>query len=146
MHADFPLPDIAWEPTREYWAGAARGQLLITRCDTCARYVWYPEPPCRYCGGARFGWTEVCGRGALFSWSVIRHAWIPQFAAQLPFISALVALQEDPAVRLVTCIVGCDPEDLRCDMPVAVVFGPLRFPGVQREVMAPLFSPVGAAK
>ena len=51
MHADFPLPDVSWEPTREFWAGAARGQLLITRCEACGGYVWYPQPPCRGCGG-----------------------------------------------------------------------------------------------
>ena len=142
MHADFPLPDLAWEPTREFWAAAARGQLMITRCDRCARFVWYPESPCRYCGGARLTWTQVSGRGTLFSWSVVRHAWVPQFAAQVPFVSGLIALDEDPAVRLVSYIVDCAPSDLRCDMPVHAVFRPLRFAGVEREAIAPMFTPV----
>ena len=141
MHADFPLPDIDWEPTRELWAGAARGALLITRCDACARYVWYPETPCRYCGGTSLTWTAVSGRGRLFAWSVVRHAWIPQVADRLPFATGLVALEEDPAVRLVTCIVDCAPEALRCDMPVHVVFRPLQYPGIERTVVAPLFAP-----
>lgn len=142
MHADFPLPDVTWEPTREFWNGAARGELLITRCDACGRYVWYPEPPCRSCGGTRLTWTPVSGRGTLFSWSVLHHAWIPQFKEQLPFVTGLVALQEDPAVRLVSYIVGCSHADLRCEMPVRVVFRPLRYPGVAGEVIAPLFRPV----
>jgi uncharacterized OB-fold protein len=139
MHADFPLPDVAWEPAREFWAGAARGQLLITRCTVCGRYVWYPQPPCRYCGGTRLRWTEMSGRGTLFSWSVLHHAWIPQFAARVPFVAALVALREDPAVRLVTAVVDCAPRTLRCDMPVRATFRPLRFPGVDREVPAVMF-------
>lgn len=141
MHTDFPLPDVHWEPTREFWAGAARGVLLLPRCDTCARFVWYPETPCRGCGGERLTWIEVSGRGRLFSWSVVRHAWIPQFAAQLPFVTALVALDEDPRVRLVTYVVDCAPDALRCDMPVRAVFRPLRYPGVTGEVVAPLFIP-----
>ena len=142
MHADFPLPDVNWEPTREFWSGAARGELRLPRCEACQRFVWYPESPCRHCGGARLSWETVSGRGTLFSWSVLRFAWIPQFAEQLPFVSGLVAIAEDPAVRLVTTIVDCAPEDLRCDMPLGVVFRPLRFPGVSGEVIAPLFAPM----
>jgi uncharacterized protein len=141
MHPDFPLPDIDWAPTREFWTGAARGELLITRCDACGRYVWYPEAPCRYCGGAHLTWTRVSGRGTLFSWSVLHYAWIPQFKEQLPFVSGLVALEEDPAVRVVSYIVDCGTAALRCDMPVRAVFRPLHYPGVAREVVAPLFVP-----
>jgi len=141
MHSDFPLPDVDWSPTREFWAGAARGQLLITRCDLCGRYVWYPHPPCRHCGGTRLSWARVSGRGTLFSWCVLHHAWIPQFAERLPFVSGLVALEEDPAVRVVSRIVDCPIESLRCEMPLRVVFRSLRYPGVTGEVIAPLFVP-----
>jgi len=141
MHADFPLPDVTWEPTRAFWAGAARGALVIPRCDACARYVWYPETPCRHCGGGHLAWSEVSGRGRLFAWSVVHHAWIPQVADRLPFVTGLVALHEDPAVRLVTYVVDCAPDALRCDMPVHVVFRPLRYAGVSGEVVAPLFVP-----
>ena len=141
MHADFPLPDVTWEPTREFWAGAARGELRITRCDACSRYVWYPEPPCRSCGGTRLTWTAVSGRGTLFSWSVVHHAWIPHFEEQLPFVTGLIALHEDPGVRLVSYIVDCDPAELHCDVPVRVVFRPLRYPGIAAQVIAPLFVP-----
>jgi uncharacterized OB-fold protein len=141
MHADFPLPDVAWEPTRPFWEGAAGGALVLPRCDGCGRYVWYPETPCRFCRGSRLTWGEVSGRGRLFSWSVVHHAWIPQLADRLPFVTGLVALVEDPAVRLVTAIVDCDPRRLRCDMPVHAVFRPLRFAGIDRTVTAPMFVP-----
>jgi uncharacterized OB-fold protein len=141
MHAEFPLPDTQWPPTREFWAAAARGALAIPRCDTCTRYVWYPETPCRHCAGANLTWTEVSGAGHLFSWSVVRFAWIPQFADRLPFVTGVVALREDPAVRLVTYIVDCAPDELRCDMPVHVVFRPLRYAGIAGEVVAPMFRP-----
>jgi uncharacterized OB-fold protein len=141
MHPQFPLPDVTWEPTREFWAGAARGTLLITRCDTCHRYVWYPESPCRYCEGTHLTWTRVSGRGTLFSWSVLHYAWIPQFKDQLPFVTALVALEEDPAVRVVSYVVDCAADQLRAEMPLQVVFRPLRYPGVSAEVVAPLFAP-----
>ncbi|HKA29626.1 MAG TPA: OB-fold domain-containing protein [Candidatus Binatia bacterium] len=141
MDADFPLPDVAWPPARPFWEGAARGVLRIPRCDACERLVWYPGTPCRWCGGSHLRWGDVSGRGRLFSWSVVRHAWIPQVADRLPFVTGLVALEEDPAVRLVTYVVDCVPEALRCDVPVRAVFRALRYPGVERTVIAPMFTP-----
>ena len=52
-----------------------------------------------------------------------------------------MAIEEDPAVRIVTRIIDCEPAALRIDMPVRVVFRPLRFAGVRGEVTAPMFVP-----
>src|SRR5439155_1157910 len=137
MHPAFPLPDTGWEPTRPFWEGAARRELVLPRCDRCRGWVWYP-PQCRACGGDALTWTPVSGRGRVFSWTVVRHAFLPQFAAKVPFAPGLVALEEDPAVRLVTELVDCDVEELRVDLPVEVVFRPVSFPGVDGQVVAPL--------
>jgi uncharacterized protein len=141
VRAEFPLPDTTWEPTAEYWAGAEAGELRIPRCDNCGRYHWYPKDECAYCGGDAFTWTATGGRGTLFSWVVVTHPFLPQFADLVPFVPALVALDEDPSVRIPTRMVDCDPADLDFEMPVQVVFRPLQFAGVDGEVTAPLFAP-----
>ncbi len=139
---DFPLPDVEWPPTREFWQGAARHQLVVPRCDACGRWVWYPTDACRRCGATAQTWTPVSGRGRLFSWSIVHRAFIPQLADMVPYVTALVAIDEDPAVRLATFIVDCAHDHLRIDMPVAVTFRELRFAGVAGSVTAPLFAPV----
>jgi uncharacterized OB-fold protein len=83
----------------------------------------------------------MSGRGRLFAWTVVRHAFLPAFADEVPYVPGLVALDEDPAVRIVTRIVDCDPEQLRFDQSVRVVFRPLSFPGIDRTVTAPFFVP-----
>ena len=138
---DFPLPDVEWPPTREFWAGAAREELVLPRCDACRRFVWYPDGPCRRCGATARTWTRVSGNARLFSWSVVHRAFIPQLANLVPFVTGLVAIAEDPGVRLCTFIVNCSPERLHVDMRVAAVFRPLRFAGVAGTVTAPLFEP-----
>lgn len=140
-HPDFPLPDTDDEATRELWAGAARGELVLPRCDACGTWVWYPRPACPACGGNRITWTAVSGRGRLFSWAVVRHAFLPQFADLVPYVPALVTPDEAPHVRFVTRLVDCEPDDLAADLPVEVVFRPLTFPGIERQVVAPLFTP-----
>jgi uncharacterized OB-fold protein len=136
---DFPLPDVDDPLTAAFFAGAARGELLITRCDTCGDYVWYPQDACPRDGGA-LAWTAMSGRGTLFSWAVVRRAFLPAFEDRVPFVTALVALVEDPAVRLCTYVVGTPPEELVADAPVAVSFRPLEFTTVPgRSVVVPMF-------
>src|SRR5205814_2785268 len=99
-------------------AAAERGELAVPRCDACRRYVWYPDGTCRFCGAHTATWTAVSGRGRLFSWSVVRRAFIPQLAAEVPYVAGLVALDEDPAVRVVSRIVDGVPERLRLGLTV----------------------------
>jgi uncharacterized OB-fold protein len=144
---DFPLPDLTDERTAEFFAGAQRGELRIPRCDSCGLLCWYPAAECDRCDGTSFTWTGVSGRGRLFSWVVVERAFLPAFAEMVPFATGLVALEEDPGVRVVSYIVGAPAADLRADQPVEVVFRPLRFPTVpDREVVVPMFTPARERK
>ena len=136
----FPLPDVTWEPARGFWGAAERSELSIPTCNGCGRLTWYPRETCRRCASTEFTWTTMSGRGRLFAWTVVRHAFLPQFSDEVPYVPGLVALDEDPAVRIVTRIVDCDPEVLKFDKPVRVVFRPLAFPGIDRTVTAPFFT------
>jgi uncharacterized OB-fold protein len=138
---DFPLPDVDDELTGPFFAGAARGELVIPRCDACGDYVWYPQPACPRDGGS-LTWRAVSGNGSLFTWAVVRRAFLPAFEDRVPFVTALVALDEDPAVRICSYIVDAAPETLVADAPVAVTFRPLEFPTVPgRSVVVPMFAP-----
>ena len=89
-------------------------------------------------------WSATSGRATLFSWAVVWRAFLPAFADIVPFVTALVALAEDPRVRLVTMIIDVSPEALAAEMPLEAVFRPLRFPTVpDREVIVPMFRPIG---
>jgi len=139
------FPDTEWEPTREYWAAAARGELAIPRCTVCRHYVCYPHPESRQCGSAELRWVAMSGRGRLFSWATVERALFEPFADKLPYVAGLVSLDEDARVRVVTNIVDCEPAELRVDMPVRVVFRDLTFSGSTRRVAAPCFAPASSA-
>ena len=135
----FPLPDVNWEPARLYWEGAAVGELRLPFCASCGVVNWYPKPTCGACGDESFEWRAVPGTGTLFSYSVASHAFLPQYADLLPMIPALVVLDEVPSVRIVTRLVDADASALACDVAVEAVFRPLRFTGIEGEVVVPLF-------
>ena len=141
---DFPLPDVNEPLTAPFFAGAGRGELVITYCDACAVYVWFPEAKCPHCEGS-LTWRAVSGRGTLFSWATVRRPFLPAFADAVPFVTALVALEEDPAVRVVTYLVDAEPESLVADEPVQVTFRPLTFSTVPgRSVIVLMFERAGA--
>jgi len=142
VRPEFPLPDTTWAPTAEFWAGAAREELRIPRCDSCGRLCWYPREQCRRCKGEQFTWETMSGAGTLFSWVVVTHPFLPQFAGLVPFVPALVALDEDPSIRIPTRMVDCNADELSFEMPVRVAFRPLTFDGITGQVTAPLFVPV----
>ena len=138
MHEHFPLPDASFAPLRPFWDAAAAERLVMPYSARHGRIAWYPDD-----ANDRYDWREVSGRGSLYSWAVVTHAFLPQYRDLLPFATGLVALEEDPSVRLVSLIVDCDPAQLAVDQPLEVVFRPLRFAGVDGERMAPHFKPAG---
>ena len=135
----FPLPDIDEPLTAPFFTAAARHELALPWCDACCRFVWYPEATCPTCTSA-LQWRAVSGRATLFSWAVVARVFLPAFAEQVPYVTALVAITEDPSVRLCTYLVDCDPDALRAEQPCDVVFRDLSFPTVVgASVCVPMF-------
>lgn len=138
----FPLPDVEDERTAGFFAGAAAGELRVPRCADCGRFVWYPADACPNCGGTDHAWVATSGRGTLFSWAIVRRAFLPAFEDLVPFVTAVVALDDDPSVRIVARLADVDPDAdaLTAGRAVHAVFRPLRFATVpDRAVTVPWF-------
>jgi uncharacterized OB-fold protein len=136
------LPDAAKPaivPTaanRFFWQGAARNKLLVQRCGACG-HLSHPAPVrCPVCLSPDLAPAEMSGRGTIFSFTIIRRAFHPGFAADLPYVVALVQLAEQPALHLITNIVGCATEQVRIGMEVAAEFEPYG------DYARPVFRPV----
>jgi len=127
--APLPEPEAA-----EYWAAARDGRLLVQRCDDCGHHQLYPRTVCVACHGP-VSWVEATGRGNVYSYTVIRQNYSRPFREWMPYVVALVDLEEGP--RIMTNIVDCDPEDVRVGMPVRAA----RFDVVSEEAGLVLFSP-----
>jgi hypothetical protein len=112
-----PQTDGALAP---FFAAARDGQLVVQRCDGCGALRFPPREGCSVCLATSATWVPVSGRGRVFSYNVMHQVYHPGFAAEVPYVVALVELDEGP--RLVTNLVDCAPADVRIDMPVEVVF------------------------
>lgn len=115
------LPDVEWELTRPFWEGCRAGVLRMPRC-ACGEYVWYPQPLCPACHRAAIEWVAVTGNASLFTWTTVYRAAVPAFASRVPYLTGLVELEEDPALRMATLLVGFDAERPSLGMRLRVEF------------------------
>lgn len=114
-----PLPD---QDTAEFWAGCARHELLMQRCAACKRFRFYPRPMCPHCTSMESGWVPVSGRGTVYSWVIVHPPVLPAFQSMVPYPVVLVALDDDPELRLVGNLLECDPDAIQMGMAVEIVF------------------------
>lgn len=129
-----PLPVLGDDLSRTYWEAAREGRLLVQRCRACGEHQFYPRRHCVRCFAPKPEWVESKGTGRLHTFSVVHRTATPGFADEVPYVFAIVELDEGP--RLTVNVVDTPLDELRCDMPVRVVFTPvtdeLSLPNVTR--------------
>ena len=131
----WPIPQIT-DDNGAFWTGGRGGELLIVRCGACGFWVHPPSPRCPKCLSDAVAPSAVSGRGTVYSYTINRQAWVP--GLEVPFVLAIVELDEQPGLRLMTNLVECLPEEAAIGMPVEVAF-------VERgEVFVPVFHKVAA--
>jgi len=117
--ASKPRPRPAPE-SKPFWDAAREHRLLLPRCNACGQFWFPPSQRCAHCLAADFTWAEATGRGRIYSFVVFHRVYHPAFESDVPYVVAIVELDEGP--RLLSNIVGMNPDDVRCDMRVQVVF------------------------
>ncbi len=129
-----PLPRID-EEARGYWEALARHELYFQRCRDCGTKRFYPRALCPVCLSSATEWVRASGRGVVYSFTVTYQNQAPGFREELPYVLAIVELDE--GVRMMTNVVGCAPDAVRVGMPVQVVFE-----DVTAEITLAKFRPV----
>lgn len=79
-------------------------------------------------------WEDASGRATLYTWSVVRVNDLPPFGERVPYVAAIVDLDEGP--RMVSNVVDCEFDDLEVGMPLEVAFRE-----ETDEVTVPVFRP-----
>ena len=114
-----PLPRLTPESSW-FWTAGARGALELARCAACRRWLHPPAPYCASCGSTAVAAEPTRGRGTVFTFTVNHQPFLESIP--VPYVVAIVELDEQPGLQLVTRIVGCGPAEVRIGMRVAVTF------------------------
>lgn len=125
-------------PTREtqpYWDGCKNHELRIQKCGQCGHHQFYPRLYCTACMSDHLEWVTAAGRGTVLSYTTVYRPVTRAFAADVPYVVALITLDEGP--QMMSNIVGCEPDKIHIGMPVKVTFEDWT-----EEIAVPQFTPV----
>ena len=86
-----------------FWLAAADGRLAIQRCQTCRSYHHPPVDICPECLSVDLVFEDVSGEGSVAAFTITGD---PASVGVEPFVVAVVYLDEDPALRLLTNLPG----------------------------------------
>lgn len=92
--------------SQPYWDAAREGRLVIRQCQACSQLHFMPRHLCPHCWSDQLAWVDAKGTGSIHSFTVVRRASDPAFASQVPYVVALIELDEGP--RLMANILGED--------------------------------------
>jgi uncharacterized OB-fold protein len=111
-------PDIA-----PFWAAVAEREFKLARCSTCGAWYW-PIAYCVNCPPQPFAanmvWTTASGLGTVFAFNVHHMAFEPAFADDIPYVYAMIELDEGPMFG--TNIINCTPDQVSVGARVRIVF------------------------
>jgi len=129
-----PLPEINAD-TKPFWDGCIEHQLRFQKCQICNHVRWPASILCPRCYSSDTDWVIASGKGKVYTFVVFRYAYHKAFKNDLPYVTAVVELEEGP--HLLTNIVDCGPEEVYCDMPVEV-----KWEAINKKLSLPKFKPV----
>jgi uncharacterized OB-fold protein len=114
-----PNPQPEWD---QYWEKAKAHELWLMRCDDCNKAYFYPRRLCPMCFGRNTRWFQSSGKGTLHTFAIVHRAPNPAFAEKVPYVVAIVELED--GVRVPTNIVDveADQEHIKVGMAVEVTF------------------------
>jgi len=118
-----------------WWEQIGKGVLPIQKCSGCGALRHPPRPMCGACQSTEWEHVAASGRGHVYSFVVMHHPKFPGY--EYPLVVGLIELEE--GTRLVSNVVGCEPDAVRVGMPVQV-----SLEKVDDELTLPLFRPVDA--
>jgi len=128
-----PLPEVLPE-FEEYWKAARRHELVFQKCRSCGQEIYFPRTICYRCLSGDLEWVRSTGQGIVYSYTIIYQASYESFAPDVPYVYAIVELQE--GIRMISNIININPLLVKIGMKVKVVFE-----DVTNEIGIPRFKP-----
>ncbi len=116
-----PVPSPQGE-SDHYWQKAKEGELWLRKCNACGSAYFYPRDISPCCFSRDTSWIQASGKATLFTYGIVQRAPHPGFVGDVPFVTAIVELEEGPNMPTNIVMEDPTPEKLQVGMPLEVVF------------------------
>ncbi len=119
MAYEKPRPRID-DVSKPFWDAAKEHQLVCQKCSECGTLMFPPTTVCEHCLSSNLEWTNLSGKGTVWSYILMHQKYYESFANEIPYNVAVIRSAEGP--KFVTNLVGIDNADIKVEMPVEVTF------------------------
>ncbi len=130
---------IVVDESRGFWEGTLERELRVQACVACGARQLPPAACCSTCLSQDLRWEAVSGRGTVFSFTVVRHAFHPSFLDKVPYVLADIELEEGPIIT--SNVTDVPVDDVRIGMPVSVWFDEETEDAFHAKLRLPRFRP-----
>lgn len=107
-------------PDDEVFAAAREGRSVIQACRACGTRRFPARLRCARCGSDEAEWVATSGRGTVHSYAVVHQKLHPAFDPRIPYVVALVDLEEGP--RMMALMIDTDPAAVTVGAPVEMAY------------------------
>jgi uncharacterized protein len=111
------------DESRPFWEATREQRFVLPWCTECDAAIWYPRAFCPRCHRDAIEWRDAAGTGRVHATSVHFRPGPGRDADDGPYVVVLVDL--DVGVRMMSNVVGCDPDAVTVGMQVALAWEPL---------------------
>jgi uncharacterized protein len=101
-----------------FWEACREGRFLLHRCGICDRAYW-PASRCIEHGDRAMAWVPASGKGSLYTYTIMHHAYTPDMQGKTPYLVGVVKLDEGPFFH--SNVIDCAPDLAAIEMPLEAV-------------------------
>jgi hypothetical protein len=109
-----------------------RYSLKAEICENCRGHIFPPRDVCPHCAAERQSWTNLSGRGEVYSYTTMHHA-PAGFEEFTPYTMALVQMVEGP--MLTAQLTDVNPAEVKIGTPVEMVTRKLSQDGEEGQIL-----------
>ena len=120
MPKQSPIPGDIDKP---FWDACNREELVVQNCKSCDRMQHPPKEKCGGCNSSdNLEWREMSGKGTISTYIVVHDTPVTILQAEQPFNVAVVKLDEDPGITMLSHLPGTATDAVPIGAKVQVEF------------------------
>ena len=128
-----PVPQVESD---FYWEKCKEHELWLRYDNDAQQAYFYPRDISPITFSRNTTWIQASGKATLYTYAIVHRAPHPGFVGDVPFVTAMVELEEGPIMPTNIVMDDPTPEKLQIGMPLEVVFE-----DITDEISLPKFQP-----
>lgn len=128
-----PVPQVESD---FYWEKCKEHELWLRYDNDAQQAYFYPRDISPITFSRNTTWIQASGKATLYTYAIVHRAPHPGFVGDVPFVTAMVELEEGPIMPTNIVMDDPTPEKLQIGMALEVVFE-----DITDDISLPKFQP-----